>query len=157
MPELRLTSPAFREGERIPIQHTGRGADQSPELRLEGLSEKAAALAVILVDASHPIHNYAHWLIWNLPPLEVIPAAIPAGAQLEALGGAVQGMAYGRNRYRGPKPPLNWNHSYVFTVYVLDSRCPLRPNARKRDLLKWMDGHILQEASLSGTFQNGAL
>lgn len=130
--------------------------DQSPELRLEGLSEQAAALAVILVDASHPIRNYAHWLIWNLPPQEVIPAAIPAGTRVEALGGAVQGMAYGRNRYRGPKPPLNWKHTYIFTVYALDSRCPLTSKARKNDLLQWMEGHILQEATLSGTFQNGA-
>lgn len=67
----------------------------------------------------------------------------------------MQGRAYGRNRYKGPKPPLRWIHTYVFTVYALDCRLNLSPTCRKPDLLAAMEGHILQRATLSGQFQSG--
>lgn len=117
--------------------------------------EGVKTLAITLDDASHPlIPNYYHWVIWNLPAGEVIPAGILRGKFVPALGGAVQGRAYGRHRYRGPFPPLNWKHIYVFTVYALDCALPLGPTARRRDLERAMEGHALQSATLSGVFQS---
>ena len=155
MADLILTSPAFSEGGWIPVEHTGRGADLSPELRLSGLIEGAKTLAVTLDDASHPFFpNYNHWVIWNLPAQDVIPAEIPHGKTIPSLGGAVQGRAYGRHRYRGPCPPSNWKHTYVFTVYALDCSLPLGPVARRKDLKRAMEGHVLQTTTLSGVFQS---
>jgi phosphatidylethanolamine-binding protein (PEBP) family uncharacterized protein len=70
------------------------------------------------------------------------------------MDGAVQGLAYGRYRYKGPKPPRGALHTYVFTVYALDCRIELGPRRRKRDLLPAMEGHILQKAVLTGKFRN---
>lgn len=155
MAVLTLTSPAFSQGGWIPREHTGRGADLSPELRLTGLAEGTKTLAFTLDDASHPlVPNYNHWVIWNLPAREVVPAGIPRGKTVPALGEAVQGLAYGRHRYRGPFPPLNWKHTYVFTVYALDCVLSLGPGARRKDLKRAMEGHILQSATLSGVFQS---
>ena len=155
MRELIVTSPAFSEGGRIPLENTARGTDRSPELRLSGLCEEAVTLAVTMDDASHPLFpNYNHWVIWNLPPRAVIPAAIPRGGVVAELSGAVQGVAYGRNRYKGPKPPLKALHAYVFTVYVLDCAVELGPRSRKRDLLLAVKGHVLQKGTLIGKFQN---
>ena len=73
MDKLLVTSPAFQEGGWIPAECSGRGADRSPELRLDGLRKEAVSLAVTLDDASHPIFpNYNHWVIWNLPALSLI-------------------------------------------------------------------------------------
>lgn len=155
MNQLTLTSPDFQDGGWIPLKHTGRGEDLSPCLELHGLAKESKALAVILEDASHPLFkNYTHWLIWNLPPRPLIPAGISAGKTAPDLEGAVQGIAYGRHRYRGPKPPLQCNHTYVFTVFALDCRLELSPFSRKSGLLHKMEGHILQSASLSGQFQS---
>lgn len=156
MEPLTVTSPDFEEGGWIPRRNSPRGENRSPALRLVGLVPGARSVAVTLDDASHPIFpNFNHWLIWNLPPEPLIPGGIPAGEAVDSLGGAMQGRAYGRNRYKGPKPPLRWIHTYVFTVYALDCRLNLSPTCRKPDLLAAMEGHILQRAALSGQFQSG--
>ena len=153
METLRVTSPAFADGGLIPVEHTGFGADRSPEFRLEGLCAGALSLAVILDDMGHPIPAYNHWTIWNLPPRPVIPGGVPQGERVEVLGGAVQGRGYGRNRYRGPKPPFHWSHLYHFNVYALDCVLDLPPTARKKDLLAAMEGQILQNALLTGHYR----
>lgn len=68
--------------------------------------------------------------------------------------GAIQGIAYGRHRYKGPKPPHKLIHTYVFTIYILDSIIDLAPNSNKQELINNIEGHILQQATLSGIFQS---
>lgn len=152
---LKVQSNAFQEGDWIPIRYSARGEDVSPCIELTGIDLKAQSIAITLDDASHPIFpNYNHWVIWNIPIQNVIPEAVPRVKVVENLGGAIQGTAYGKNRYKGPKPPLKSIHTYVFTVYVLDCKCELSHKNKKSDLLKHMDGHILQQATLLGKFQN---
>ena len=139
------------ENGKFHIDHTGRGADRSPELVLENLSPAAVTLAVTLEDLSHPIKNFTHWVIWNLPAADRIPGAIPAGKS--TLDGAVQGVAYGLHRYAGPKPPKGRTHTYCFTVYTLDRALDLPSGARKKAFLRAAEGHILQSGSISGEFE----
>ena len=151
---LTVTSPAFENEAVIPIQYTGRGEDISPELHLSAIDGRAKSLAVIMDDMNHPIPAYNHWIIWNIPVMETIPENIAYGADVAELGGAVQGRGYGKNRYRGPKPPFNWRHLYQFNVYALDCLLDLSPRARKRNLIAAMQGHILQKGALTGYFQS---
>ncbi|MBE6013680.1 MAG: YbhB/YbcL family Raf kinase inhibitor-like protein, partial [Lachnospiraceae bacterium] len=51
-------------------------------------------------------------------------------------------------------PPFKLIHTYVFTVYVLDCTLDLAASCRKRDFINNIDGHILQQATLSGKFQS---
>lgn len=152
---LRVKSKAFEEGEWIPVKYTARGEDLSPVFEIEGIAQNAKSIAIMLDDASHPIFpNYNHWLIWNIPVQRIIPEGIPRGKSVDSLGGAIQGIAYGRNRYKGPKPPLKVIHIYVFTIYILDCKVDLSANSKKQDLLAKIEGHILQQATLSGKFQS---
>lgn len=153
MDKLTVTSPCFQEGGLIPIRYTGYGEDDSPELYLDGLCENAVSIAILMNDMGHPIPAYNHWVIWNIAPMPVIPGKIPHGEHVEALGDAMQGRGYGKNRYRGPKPPFRWSHSYHFNIYVLDCRLDLPGSAKKSDLLCAMQGHILQQAVLSGHYR----
>ncbi len=153
MEKLTVTSPCFEDGGLIPIEYTGYGADRSPELLLNGLSKEAVSIAVIMNDMSHPIPEYNHWVIWNIPALNVIPGDIPHGVKVEAWSQTVQGIGYGKNCYRGPKPPFNWSHMYRFNVYVLDCFLDLPVRSRKKVLLKAMESHILQQAALTGHFR----
>ena len=139
------------ENGKFHIDHTGRGADRSPELILEGLSPEAVTLAVVLEDMSHPIKGFTHWMVWNLPAADRIPGDIPAGKTLP--GGGVQGVAYGLHRYAGPKPPNGRTHTYRFTVFALDCVLELAPGSRKKAFLRAAEGHILQSGSISGTFE----
>lgn len=153
MEKLIVSSPRFEEGGLIPVKYTGHGEDISPELVLEGLSSKAVSLAIIMNDMGHPIPAYNHWVIWNIPAISLIPENIPHGEKVESLGNAVQGCGYGKHRYRGPKPPFKWSHVYHFNIFVLDCFLDLPTNARKKDLMKVMQGHILQQAVLTGHYR----
>ena len=153
--QIHITSTDFIDGGWIPKKNTARGDDISPQLKIDGITGKAASLVITMDDASHPLFpNYNHWVIWNLPVQEVIPSAIPHGKTIESLDGAVQGLAYGRNRYKGPKPPFKSIHTYTFTVYVLDCKLNLSARSKKADVVKAMGGHILQQASISGKYQS---
>lgn len=156
METLSVTSSTFKEDGWIPVRYSGRGENCSPDFKLKGISSDAKSIVITLDDASHPFFpNYNHWVIWNLPVQAVIPEGIPKGKLVERLNGAVQGIAYGRHRYRGPKPPFHSTHIYVFTVYALDCKLSLPANSRKRDFLAAAKGHILQQATISGKFQSG--
>jgi Raf kinase inhibitor-like YbhB/YbcL family protein len=103
-------------------------------------------------DLDFPLGVFNHWVIWNIPPQTQIPEAIPHGAVVNSLGGAIQGKGYGINQYKGPNPPFG-THRYKFNVYVLDTKINLDSKADKKELLKQMDGHILQYGSITGKFK----
>ena len=147
---LTIRCEGIQEGGKFPLANTGRGEDLSPAITLCGL-EAAKTLAVTLEDLSHPLPGFTHWLIWNLPAADTIPANIPAGKTV--LNGASQGIAYGLHRYAGPKPPRGRTHTYRFTVYALDCELNLRPRSRKRDLLRAARDHILQTGTLTASFE----
>lgn len=149
---LKVSSPGVTAEGGFRVEHTGRGADRSPELVLEGLSSGTVTLAVVLEDLDHPIPGFAHWLVWNLPAAPRIPPALPAGRRIAQQGGACQGTAYGFHRYAGPKPPRGTRHRYRFTVYALDCRLELGPWATRRILLRAIRGHVLQSGELTGAF-----
>ncbi len=57
--------------------------------------------------------------------------------------------------YDGPCPP--WNdtirHRYVFTLYALDcDRCPIDGNFRGDEVMAAIEGHVLAQASITGTY-----
>ncbi len=151
---LKIRSNAFDDGDWIPVKYTARGADISPDFEITGIAPNTKSIAITLDDASHPIFsNYNHWVIWNIAVQSVIPEGIPHGIYVDSLG-AIQGTAYGRNKYKGPKPPLKSIHTYLFTIYTLDCTIDLAASCKKTDLLNKINDHILQQATLSGKFQS---
>lgn len=153
MKELMISTPAFEHEGSIPIQYTGYGTDMSPEIRLSNIDEQAGSIAIMMDDMSHIIPAFNHWVIWNIPVMQIIPANIPHGRTVEGLSGAVQGRGYGKHGYRGPKPPFSRPHRYQFNVFVLDCVLDLPAGSKKRDLVRAMKGHVLQQASLTGHYK----
>ena len=153
-----VSSRSFESSGRIPLKHTGFGEDVSPELTVRDTPEGTVSLAVILDDLDVPgIKEFTHWIAWNIPKTDTIPEGLPKGAQIHAPITACQGMAWGRNCYRGPKQPffIRNEHRYVFRVYALDCLPELPGSANKKMLLEAMKGHILAEARLVGKYQRG--
>lgn len=153
-----INSTAFTDGGMIPPEHTGFGADISPELIIIDAPDTTVSLAIILDDTDVPwCKSFTHWLIWNIPKTDVIPAGLPAGATICEPFAACQGIAWGKNRYRGPKQPffIRREHRYVFTVYALDSRLALSAKSDKKALLREMNGHILAAAKITGKYRRG--
>ncbi|MGT2929165.1 YbhB/YbcL family Raf kinase inhibitor-like protein [Streptococcus dentasini] len=151
--KLKFTCPGIFEGGQFPIDNTGRGKDQSPAFYLDNLSPQAQVLAIILEDLTHPLKKeFTHWLIWNIPASSRIPSGLMGGFEAENLPSARQGLAYRGYRYAGPRPPLGQTHDYRFTVYVLDQSMELGRWTWKPQLLKAMQGHILQKGQLTASF-----
>jgi hypothetical protein len=55
--------------------------------------------------------------------------------------------------YGGPAPPAGKPHRYFFKLYALDTVLDLKEGATKKDLVAAMEGHILAEAQLMGTYK----
>ena len=150
---LEFTCIGIENNGKFPLENTGRGQDISPEFFIKNLSSRAKTLAITLEDLSHPIKNFTHWLIWNIPATNQVKSRISAGSHVAELGGACQGIGYGFHRYAGPKPPKGKTHTYRFTVYALDCEIQLSVHSMKRAFLKKAEGHILQKGSMTAKFE----
>jgi len=155
--DIEVTSAAFHEGEAIPAQYTCDGDNVSPPIRWGRLPKDSQSLALICEDPDAPSGTFVHWLIFNLPPIvSDLPEAMPTYQELEETG-AIQGSNDFNNiGYDGPCPPPGKPHRYYFRLYALDTKLQLTAGAKQRDFMRALEGHILGEGHLMGTYQRGA-
>jgi len=144
---------AFAMGAAIPLKFTGGGNNVSPPLSWGTAPAGTQSIAILCDDPDAPIGDWVHWVLFNLPPATAhLEAAVPRQAKLP--NGAMQGVNdYNRHGYDGPWPPPGKPHRYFFKVYALDTKLNLTEKAHKADLLKAVQGHILAQGQLIGTFQ----
>ncbi|MEJ2013489.1 MAG: YbhB/YbcL family Raf kinase inhibitor-like protein [Anaerolineales bacterium] len=146
-----LSSPAFENGATIPTRYTCEGDDTSPPLTWTGLPAATASLALEVEDPDAPSGSWIHWIVFNLP-LEIseLPAEIGEQPNLGGLGESGSN-SWGETRYGGPCPPSG-THRYFFHLYALDQPLDLPAGASQSELHRAMEGHILAEATLLGTY-----
>jgi hypothetical protein len=149
---MRISSPAFQDQHPIPSAYTCDDANISPPLSFSDVPQNAASLALLMDDPDAPAGDWVHWIVFNLPPDAAgLPEDAPAGPRLP--DGATQGAnSWRRLGYGGPCPPSGL-HRYFFKLYALDAKLDLEPGASKKQLLKAMQGRVLEEASCMGTYQ----
>lgn len=154
-----MSSTAFGEGQPIPVRHAGDGDDVSPELRWDGVPQGAVELAMICDDPDAPTPQpWVHWVIYGLSPQT---ASLPEGIERVESPPQVSGATQGANGwpaenlgYRGPAPPPGHGvHHYHFRLYALDATLDLEPGIDKTGLLAAMEGHVLAEAEVVGTYE----
>jgi len=153
---LAVSSAAFPAGGAIPIVHTCDGAGISPPLSWSVTPRGTAAYAVVMQDPDAPGGTFTHWLLLDLPAsVTSLPQGVPAGER-PAVGGVQAQNDAGVTGYSGPCPPAGPVHHYRFTVYALDRPLGLVPVPSKGSALKAMQGHILSQGTLVGTYQRAA-
>ncbi|MFP4624109.1 MAG: YbhB/YbcL family Raf kinase inhibitor-like protein [Gemmatimonadota bacterium] len=153
---MRIISSAFAEGDRIPEEFTGEGADRSPPLEIADAPDGTRSFALIVDDPDAPTRTWVHWLIWGIPAeLTEIPEGVPRDEIVESLGGARQGRNdFDDIGYGGPMPPPgHGTHHYRFTVYALDETIDLDAGAKREALESAMEGRTLATARLTGTYE----
>lgn len=128
------------------------------------------------VPADLPRVDFFHWVVVDLP---LALRSIPEGdfAEGVVVGGqqvhkGPHGCRQGLNDYTGwfagdadmegdyfgydgPAPPWNDSiaHRYVFTVYAVDFyRTPVRGDFTGHEVREEIEGHVLAEASVTGTY-----
>jgi Raf kinase inhibitor-like YbhB/YbcL family protein len=155
---LVLTSPAFTHDGHIPAAYTCEGKDLAPALAWSGVPANAKSLALVVddpdaPDPKAPKMTYVHGVLYNIPARAAGIGESARGADVPA--GAVQGTNdWKRTGYGGPCPPIG-RHRYFFKLYALDTVLPDLGAATKPQLEAAMKGHVLEQATLMGTYQKG--
>ncbi len=149
---MQITSAAFSEGRAIPAAYTCEGRDVSPPLAWAGAPTATNSFALISDDPDAPGKTWVHWVLYNLPPAtRRLPEGLPPDAALP--DGSRQGVTdFGRTGYGGPCPPSG-THRYDFKLYALDAMLDLPARPSKHQVEAAMQGHILAQAQLMGTYQ----
>jgi len=148
---LTLTSPAFSAGGKIPRRYTCDGEDISPPLEWQDPPEGTKAFGLIVDDPDAPRGTWVHWVLFDLPgPARSIAESVPAEAMLET-GGTHGKNGWGRSDYGGPCPPAG-THRYFFRLYALSAPLALPAGATVEQVRRAMEGRILGEAELMGTY-----
>jgi Raf kinase inhibitor-like YbhB/YbcL family protein len=126
------------------------------------------------VPADLPRADFSHWVLVDVPGevRSIDEAAFCQGVTPRGKAGRQDGPREGLNDYTswfqgdsdmegvykgydGPGPP--WNdarvHRYVFTLYALDiDSVPVSGDFTAEDVEEAISGHVLAEASLTGTY-----
>jgi Raf kinase inhibitor-like YbhB/YbcL family protein len=148
---FQLTSAAFAPGESIPLRYTCDGDDISPPLEWGDPPSGSQSFALIADDPDAPSGTWVHWVLYDLPATaRGLPEAVPPDAEL-ADGGRHGKNSWKRLGYGGPCPPSG-THSYFFKLYALDTTLNLDSNKSKDALLQAMEGHVLAQTELMGTY-----
>lgn len=149
---LELTSAAFKDGGRIPVEHTADGRNVSPPLEWTDVPEGTAGFAVVCDDPDAPKGPFVHWVVFNIP---AIARGLSAGASpcRELPPGALEGRNdFGESSWGGPSPPRGRPHRYVFRLYALDRLVAAAAGVTREGFLAAARGAVLEEARLTGLY-----
>lgn len=155
--DLRFTSFPFSPSESIPSEYTCEGADVSPSLEWTRVPDGTESIALVVDDPDAPGQTFTHWVLFNLPgdatrlPKDVDLDAEVADQDLSPREGAND---FGDVGYGGPcPPPGDGPHRYFFRLYALDTVLDLERGASKAQVTDALNGHVLDETDLVGTYE----
>lgn len=153
---LTITSSAFSHEGEIPTRYTCDGEDISLPLSWEGVPAAAESLVLIVddpdaPDPAAPKMIWVHWLLYNIPSSS---KGLTEGSNSTGLPkGTLEGTNdWKRTGYGGPCPPIG-RHRYFHKLYALDTMLADLNQPTKSRLEEAMQGHVLEEAVLMGTYQ----
>jgi Raf kinase inhibitor-like YbhB/YbcL family protein len=155
---LQLTSSAFTNEGTIPRKYTCESDDLSPPLQWSGAPQGTKSFALIVddpdaPDPAKPQRVYVHWVLYNIP---ASASGLDENASRAKLppGTATGVNDWEKAEWGGPCPPIG-RHRYFFKLYALDTTLDGLSSPAKKDLESAMEGHIVEQAQLMGTYQKG--
>lgn len=152
---IEVSSPAFADGQMIPVRHTADGEGVSPPLAWRNLPNHTRMVALLLEDADIPAPRpLVHALATDLLPVD---GDLETGELPTTLSRTRPGM--GRNSYflRTYLPmdslPGHGPHHYAFQLFALDEAMTFPVPPGRTALLRAMHGHVLAKGMLIGVYQ----
>ena len=150
---LRLISPAFAPGARIPPRYTCEGEDISPPLAWSGVPREAQSLAIFCDDPDAPAGIWHHWALFDLSPtLTELHAGYPRQARVDGTRQAIND--FGFVGYGGPcPPPGHGTHHYHFRLLALDVvELQIGERAKCKEVEAAAQRHRIAAAELIGPY-----
>lgn len=153
---IRVTSPAFADGDQLPDRYCGLGIGEgiSPALSWENVPEGSQRLLLVVEDVDFP--SAQHSGIHAAAILEPTGAAgdlregeLVAGSRRFAFVRDYRG----RRGYAAPRPlPGHGVHRYVFHLFALDLPVTPPADADLASLVRMLPpGHVLGHGQIIGT------
>jgi Raf kinase inhibitor-like YbhB/YbcL family protein len=155
-PTMQLSSQAFSDGGKIPIQYVMPGAgghNLSLPLTWSGPPAGTKSFALAIVDP-HPVaRNWVHWLVVDIPSDTTSLAEGASGKKMPP--GAVElPNSWGESGYGGPQPPKGTgDHPYVVTLYALSvPKLQVKAGAGLTGFKQALEGKVLGTATITGYY-----
>ncbi len=152
---LMISSSVFEHEGQIPAKFTCEGADPSPPLAWSGFPPETRSFVLIVDDPDAPDPKapkmvYVHWVLYDIPASQT---SFAEGASTSLPAGTREGENdWKRTGWGGPCPPIG-QHRYYFKLYALDALLGDLGAVKKPDLLAAMEGHVIAQATLMGTYE----
>jgi len=143
---MKIESDAFVNNGKIPVGYTCYGEGMQIPLKISDVPEEAKSLALIVDDPDAPSGDFVHWVVWNINPqiLFMKSGNVP--------NGAIEGYtSLGKPGWVAPCPPSGIHH-YNFKLYALDTFLSIDKSSTKQDLVRAINGHIIDNAVLVGLY-----
>jgi Raf kinase inhibitor-like YbhB/YbcL family protein len=154
---LKIESSAFAPMGAIPAVYTCDGMDSAPPLRWSGAPPGTRSFVLIVddpdaPDPAAPKRTYVHWVLYDIP---ATTTALDEGVTSVTLpSGTREGVNdWDRTGYGGPCPPIG-RHRYFFKLSALNATLGDLGRAKKADVERAMQAHVLDHAELVGTYQH---
>jgi hypothetical protein len=146
-PAFKLTSPAVKDGEKLPVEFTGDGDSASPPLAWSGVPKGTQSLVLIMHHLDPEGKTKIYWLMYDIDPKTTSVAK-------NATGFGKMGMSTVHNRieYAPPHSQGPGEKKYVLTLFALSAKPDLSKAANPiavEALLPAMKGKILAAADLT--------
>ena len=147
---INVSSPAFKDGGRLPVQFTcdGRFGGVNPPLGWSNKPRGVKSQALVLEDPDAPGGNFVHWTVWGMMARtngldsDIPPLGLPQGQN-----------SAGTSKYSAPCPPKGDSpHHYEFTIYALKAPIALKPGAPQDLVLDKIKREALARGVLTGTY-----
>lgn len=143
---MLITSSVFENNNFLPAKYSCDGENINPPLNILDVPLGTKTLALIVTDPDSPSGNFIHWLVWNIDPniKEITEDSVPVGS--------VEGItSWGKSGYGGPCPNVGI-HRYFFKILALDEKLDLQTSATVEELLKAIEGHVLDQGEIVGKY-----
>ena len=155
--ELTFASSSFDPGESIPREFTCDGDDVSPSLEWAFVPNGAQSLVLVVEDPDAPGQTFTHWVLFDVPGDQTsLPRDVDVGTHFSGHAPVPREGTndFGDIGYGGPCPPAeDGPHRYFFRLYALDNVLALEQGATKHQVMDAMNGHVLDETELIGTYE----
>lgn len=157
---VRVSSPAFGEGQPMPVRCTGDGEGLCPPIRWEtdSLPDRTRSLVLLCEDADVPsFRPLVHLIVHGIRPElgELREGEVP----FRLVGRAERGFMCGRNSLARPgwtapnPPPGHGPHRYAFQLFALDKEPEFRYPPGRSLLIQTIRPYLIGQGRLIGTYE----
>ncbi len=139
-----VMSETWEPGGVIPDFHALSGGNSLPPLQWTSPPPSTAELAIVMRDAS--AEDEIRWVVTAIPTDSegLIGSRIPEDAVVHA-------GTDGEPAYQGPDTPAGQTHTYVFSLYALDTQVVVDPETAPDAVVGLIEQNATDVASVTGT------